>query len=308
MRFAYYPGCSLEATGRAYDESSRALAGPLGIELEELEDWNCCGATTYMSVRELMAFSFSARNLSLAQQRGLDIVAPCSACFTVLRKTDHYLREMPELRAKVSRVLEAAGLAYDPGSVRVRHLLEVMLQNGGMERIRERVRAPLSGLRVAPYYGCQIVRPRVDFDTPELPTTLDNLLKVLGADVVYYPVKTRCCGASLVASNEPAAVRLCKNLLLCAQQSGADCIVTLCPLCQMNLDGFQQKVNATYGTNFRTPVLYFTQLTALAMGLSPRALGLGRGIVDARPLLSRYGEIREAPAAGRGAAVGVGNG
>ncbi len=304
MRFAYYPGCSLEATGRAYDESIRAIAGPLGIELEEIRDWNCCGATTYMSVRELLSFSISARNLSLAQQQGLDIVAPCSACFTVLRKTDHYLQEIPQLRRKVDTVLHAAGLSYEPGSVRVRHLLEVMVVNGCIEQLRERIKVPLKGLRVAPYYGCQIVRPAVEFDHAEFPTSLDQVIEAIGAEVVYYPVKTRCCGASLMASNEPAAIRLCKNLLLCAQQNNANCIITLCPLCQMNLDGFQKEVNARYGTNFQIPILYFTQLIALAIGLPPATVGLGREIVSARTLLSPYVELPQTAATGQPAVAG----
>jgi len=288
MRYAYYPGCSLQATGRAYDESTRAIAEALEIELEELEDWNCCGATTYMSVRELLSVSISARNLSLAQRQGLDIVAPCSACFTVLRKTDHYLQDMPMLRQRVGQVLEAVDLSYDPGSVRVLHLLEVVLANGGLEQLRGLVVNPLTGLKVAPYYGCQIVRPKADFDHPEFPTALDHVIAALGAEPVYYPVKTRCCGASLVASNERAAYRLCKNLLLCAQQNQADCIVTLCPLCHMNLDSFQDNVNAIYGTRFRIPVLYFTQLMGLAMGLPEDALGIGREIVSAHKLLARF--------------------
>ena len=296
MRFAYYPGCSLEATGRAYEESTSALAKPLGMELEELDDWNCCGATSYMSVRELLSYSISARNLCLAQKRGLDIVAPCSACFTILRKTDHYLHEMPELRRKVESVLAAAGLSYTPRSVRVRHLLEVMTGNGGLGKIRDLVRNPLKALKVAPYYGCQIVRPRVEFDDPEYPMTLDRVIEAIGAQPVYYPVKSRCCGGSLMASNEPAAIRLCKNLLLCAQQNEADCIITVCPLCQMNLDAFQKKVNATYGTRFNIPVLYFTQLVGLAMGMPARAVGIGREIVPAASVLGRYAETSTAPA------------
>ena len=296
MRYSYYPGCSLKATGVAYDQSTRAVAGALGVELLELPDWNCCGATSYMSVRELLSMSISARNLSLAERQGRDVVAPCSACFTVLRKTDHYLHEMPELRKKVSSVLEAVDLGYRPGSVRVLHLLEAFRTVEAMRTFRDLVRSPLKGLRVAPYYGCQIVRPKVEFDHPELPTTLDDLLRAMGAEVVYYPVKTRCCGASLVASNEAAAYRLCKNLLLCAQQNGAQCLVTLCPLCQMNLDGFQGEINAKYGTHFQVPVLYFTQLMGLAMGLPERSLGIGREIVDATRLLSRYGSIAARPA------------
>jgi heterodisulfide reductase subunit B len=296
MQFAYYPGCSLKATGRVYNDSTIAIVKPFDLELIELDDWNCCGATSYMSVRELLSVSISARNLSLAQRQGMDIVAPCSACFTVLRKTDHYLAEIPDLRKKVAGVLAAADLSYDPGSVRVRHLLDVFTRDGFLERLRALVKRPLHELRVAPYYGCQVVRPRVDFDDPEFPTSMDRLLGVIGAKVVYYPVKSRCCGGSLMASNPRAALRLCKNLLLCAQQAKADCIATSCPLCQINLDAFQEQVNTAYGTDFHIPVLYFTQLIGLAMDLPAPTLGFGREIVSARRLTERLGEaVRALP-------------
>jgi heterodisulfide reductase subunit B len=299
MQFAYFPGCSLSATGRAYHESTSAIVGRLGLELKEIDGWNCCGATSYMSIRELLAYSMSARNLSLAMQQGHDIVAPCSACFTILRKTDHYLQDVPELRRKVKLALAAAGLSYEPGSVKVRHLLEVTIKEAGLDRIRDEVKRPLTGLKVAPYYGCQMVRPAVDWDDAENPQTLDRLLATLGADVRYFQAKTKCCGASLMASNEAAALRLCKNLLLCAQQNEADVIVTTCPLCQMNLEAFQNKINSVYGTSFSIPVLYFTQLMGVAMGVPGKQLGLGREIVAARTILERFTDVPKQLAAGQ---------
>jgi heterodisulfide reductase subunit B len=299
MRFSYYPGCSMAATGRAYGESMHAIIGKLGIELAELDDWNCCGATSYMSVRELLSYAISARNLSIAAKQGMDLVAPCSACFTILRKTDHYMHDYPDLRRKVNEALGAAGLSYEPGSVKVRHLLEVAVMGDNLERLRAAVSSPLVGLRVAPYYGCQTLRPRVDFDDPEDPHTLDDLLKALGADVVPYPTKSKCCGGSLMATNEKAALRLCRNILLAAHYTGAHCIATVCPLCQMNLDGFQAKVNSAYGTNFNFPILYFTQLMGVAMGVEGASLGLGREIVAAAPVLAHHGTGPKAPFAGK---------
>jgi len=299
MRFSYYPGCSMAATGRAYGESMHAIIGRLGIELVELDDWNCCGATSYMSVRELLSYAISARNLSIAAKQGSDLVAPCSACFTILRKTDHYMHDNPELCRKVNQALGAAGLSYEPGSVKVRHLLEVAVMGENLARLRAEVKAPLSGLRVAPYYGCQTLRPRVDFDDPEDPHTLDDVIRALGAQVVDYPTKSKCCGGSLMATNEKAALRLCRDILLAAQHTGAHCIATVCPLCQMNLDGFQSKVNAAYGTNFNFPILYFTQLMGLAMGVAGTSLGLGREIVAAAPVLGRHGSGPQASLAGK---------
>ncbi|HTP26382.1 MAG TPA: CoB--CoM heterodisulfide reductase iron-sulfur subunit B family protein [Anaeromyxobacteraceae bacterium] len=285
MRFAYYPGCSLSAIGRAYDESARAVCKHLGIELDELEDWNCCGATAFMCVNELLGLSISARNLCIAQRMALDLVVPCPACFTNLRKTDRALRDRPQARRQVAEVLAAGKLSYLPGTVPVRHLLEALLMDEGLGRIRSAVRIPLRGLAVAPYYGCQVVRPPVDFDESEYPTMLDGLLTSLGAEVVHYPLKSRCCGAALMGTSERTALHLCKELLHCAQQNGALLIATLCPLCQTNLDAFQSSVNRAFGTSFHIPVLYFTQLMGIAMGLPGPCLGLGREIVSAAPLL-----------------------
>jgi heterodisulfide reductase subunit B2 len=287
MRYAYYPGCSLEATGRPYEESVQAVAKTLGIELVELEDWNCCGATAYMSINEILSFSLSARNLCQAKKIGDTLVTACSACYTNLRKTETYLAEFPETKGKVDKALAEAGVHYD-GGVATKHFLQTVVQDVGLDRITSLVKRPLSGLRVAPYYGCQIARPYGIEDNADNPTMMDKLITAIGATPTYYPLKTQCCGGSLMGIRKEVALRLCRNLLLCAQQYDAQCVLVTCPLCQMNLDAFQSSINKTYGTNFNLPILYFTQLMGVAFGLDSKGLGLNDCIVPATGVTAKY--------------------
>ncbi len=275
MKYTYYPGCSVTATANLYQESIDAIAPSLGMELEELEDWNCCGATAYMSVRELMSFAISARNLALAERFHRDMVTPCSACYLVLNKTNHYFEDYPDMKKKIGQALEAGGLSYS-GNIRVRHILDVIVNDVGMEKISSLVTRNLEELRVAPYYGCQIVRPEMGFDDPDEPESMDILIETLGAETVDYSMKTKCCGASLMGTEEKMALGLCRDLLMDAEKKGAHCIITLCPLCQMNLDIYQPKVNTLFKTDFKIPVIYFTQLIGLAMGKSAEELGMKR--------------------------------
>ena len=290
MRYAYYPGCSLDATSRHYGESVLAVATALGMELVEIDDWNCCGATAYMSVNEVLSFCLSARNLSQASKSGDVLITPCNACLTNLRKTEFYMKEYPEIKAKVDTALAEGGLHYE-GGVESRHLLQALVEDVGLDRIRSRIRRPLLGLRVAPYYGCQISRPFGIEDNADNPVMMDRLIEALGATPTYYPMKTVCCGGSLMGTREEVALRLCRNLLLCAQQEGADCIAVACPLCQINLDAYQHSINRSYGTDFHFPIVYFTQLVGLALGLKPVELGLQRCIVPTSQLTEKLAEV-----------------
>ncbi len=287
MRYAYYPGCSLEATGKPYQESVEAIAKVLGMELVELEDWNCCGATAYMSVNEILSFSLSARNLCQAKKTGDTLVTPCSACFTNLRKTETYMKQFPEVRKKVDESLAEAHMRYEGGVV-TKHFLQAVVEDVGIQKIQSLVKRPLKELRVAPYYGCQIARPYGIEDNADNPMMLDRLLLALGAAPSYFPMKTVCCGGSLMGTRENVALRLCRNLLLCAQQDGAECIAVTCPLCQLNLDAYQHAVNKLYGTHFNLPVVYFTQLMGIAFGMDTKKLGLMQCIVPATSLIAQY--------------------
>jgi heterodisulfide reductase subunit B len=287
MRYAYYPGCSLEATGRPYEKSVEAVAKALGIELVELEDWNCCGATAYMSINEVLSFSLSARNLCQARKVGDTLVTACSACYTNLRKTETYLADFPEIKSKVDKALAEAGLHYDGGIV-TKHFLQTVVQDVGLDRVASLVKRPLAGLRVAPYYGCQIARPFGIEDDADKPTMMDKLIAAIGAIPTFYPMKTVCCGGSLMGIRKEVALRLCRNILLCAQQYEAQCVAVTCPLCQMNLDAFQSLVNKAYGTNFHLPIVYFTQLMGMAFGLDSKGLGLNDCIVPATEVTALY--------------------
>jgi heterodisulfide reductase subunit B len=287
MRYAYYPGCSLEATARPYEESVLAVAKLLGMDLVEIEDWNCCGATAYMNVNEVLSFCLSARNLAQARRTGDQVVTACSACFTNLRKTEVYLAESPDIKEKVNQALGEAGMHYEGGTV-IKHFLQVVVEDVGLDRIKALIKHPLQGLRVAPYYGCQIARPYGIEDDTDNPTMLDRLIETLGATTTYYPMKTMCCGGALMGTNEPVALRLCRNLLLCAQQDRADCVAVTCPLCQINLDAYQAKINREFKTDFHLPIVYFTQLMGLAFALESDLLGLQRCIVPATKVVTRF--------------------
>jgi heterodisulfide reductase subunit B2 len=289
MTYAYYPGCSLKGTGRAYEESLLAVFRILGVDVKELDDWNCCGATTYMSTDELTSYALAGRNLAMATRERQDIVAPCAACYLVLNKTQHYVRDYPHIRQLVERSLSSIGLQYSD-SVQVKHPLEVLLNEVGLDAIKAKVRSPLKGLKVAPYYGCQIVRPYAMFDDQVNPTSMDRLLQACGAKTVTYPLKTRCCGGSQKGTLPQVGLDLITYLLTEARKNGAEVVATVCPLCQFNLECFQAETGNGHHP-ISIPVLYFTQLMALALGADNKSIALQRCLVPVEPLLVSKGIV-----------------
>ncbi|MGQ9574120.1 MAG: CoB--CoM heterodisulfide reductase iron-sulfur subunit B family protein [Thermoguttaceae bacterium] len=285
MRYAFYPGCSLDCSSVAYELSVKAVAEVLGIELVEIDDWNCCGATEYFTQDELVACAVIARNLAIVDPRFDQLVAPCAACYLNLKKTDKLMAEDPAMGARINEALAAGGLHYRPGTVQVRHLLDVLYTDIGEAAIKDKVVRPLAEIRLAPYYGCQIVRPLDGFDNPEYPMKLDELLKWLGAEVVDYPVKAHCCGGHMTQISEPQAFELIRRLLQNAVDYEADLIACMCPMCQLNLDAYQGRVNGFFGTEFHVPIVFFTQMVGLAFGLDRGKLGFGKEIVSARAVL-----------------------
>jgi heterodisulfide reductase subunit B len=286
--YTYFPGCSCSAEGgaKAYDWSMRAVSKVLDFELIELDDWSCCGSTPSGSVDELGAFCLAARDLALAEKKGLDMVTPCSACYVIFNRTNAYLKQYPRLKAKVDKALAAGDLKYDV-TIKVRHALDIIITDIGYDAIKAKVKKPLEGLKVAPYYGCQVVRPSFGFDHPENPQSLEKLISSLGGEPTPFPLKTRCCGGSLVITEEDIALDLTRKLLESASSNGAECLITPCPLCQTNLDVYQSQVNKKFKTDYKLPVLFFTQLMGITFGVELKTLGLNTNVVSPDSVVQR---------------------
>ncbi|MBI5576812.1 MAG: CoB--CoM heterodisulfide reductase iron-sulfur subunit B family protein [Deltaproteobacteria bacterium] len=279
MKYAFFPGCSLESTGWDFDQSTRAVCRALGIGLEDIPGWTCCGSTPAHATNATLSVALPVFNLRKAQEMGLPVLTACASCYSRLRTANHAVRTDPEERSRAARV---TGKPYD-GGVEVRHLLDVLVNDLGIDAIREKVRRPLSGLKVACYYGCLLTRPPgiVAFDDAEHPSGMDRLLGAIGAESVEWPYKTECCGASLSLTGSGVAHRLAHRLLSMARQAGAEALAVACPLCESNLDLRQADAVKAHGPIPETPVLYVTQLLGLALGLTKGEVGLDALFVGA---------------------------
>lgn len=281
MRYAFFPGCVLEGAAAEAREATVAVCRALGIELVELTGWTCCGASHAQDADEAAALAVNARNLALAEQLGLPLLTACSTCTLMLRKAKAALGD-EKVRAKVNRSLVAAGLAY-AGTAEVTHLLWVLAGDFGLEKLKARVVRPLAGLKVAGYYGCHILRPPkiMDFEDHARPRSLLALTAALGAAAVDFPASRRCCGFHAVFPAEKDAFRMTGGINRAAVEAGADCVVTPCPLCQMQLDMRQPEGKAAVGGARDIPVLHLSQLVGLALGIPGGELGLARHVTDA---------------------------
>lgn len=289
MKYFYYPGCSLEGTAGEYDASTRAVMDALGVELLEIDDWTCCGASAGDAVSHLLSMVLPARNLALAERTGIDadMLVPCSACYLNLKKVQDQSRRSPHLCGQINEALGEEGLSCH-NRITPRHLLDILATEIGEERVAGRVTQKLSGLRVVPYYGCQALRPYEVFDDPQFPTSMEPLIEALGAEVHPWTMGARCCGAGLMTTKKHAALERVKELLWAAR--GADCIVTVCPMCQMNLESFQGKVSRMAGEDLSISILYLPQLMGLAFGLGEQTLSLNRNFAYTRPLQAKVRE------------------
>jgi heterodisulfide reductase subunit B2 len=277
MKYAYYPGCSAHSTARDMQESTLAVARVLGIELTEINGWTCCGATAAHQTNSQLAVSLPAANLVRAREMGLDMVVSCAACYNRSKTSNYEILSSPDVRRQVG---EALGKDYD-GSVKVRHLVEVLLEDVGIENIQKMFKRSLKGLKVASYYGCYLVRPPevTKFDDPENPTFLDRLVAAMGGESLDWPCKIDCCGGALGLTRTDVVVKLSAAIIEMAKASGADCIAVACPMCQSNLDLRQKDMEKATGKRFNMPVLYITQLIGLCLGISPKELGVERLMV-----------------------------
>ena len=276
MKLAYYPGCVSRSTGREMDASTRAVCSALGIELLELEDWNCCGATHVSN--ELVTTGLAARNMA---QTDLPIMTSCSICYSNLRSAAQRMEE-PEILAKVNAVLTKK---YN--GAKILHALDVILEV--LADNDERIVVPLKDLKVAPYYGCLLTRPK-GINSPEFPTILEKLIKRLQAEPLDFRLKTFCCGGPIFMPQVQAAEDIAYKILTEAKKAGAEVIVTVCPLCHLMLDAKQKTLEQRHGEKIGIPVLYVTQLVGIALGLGPEELGLNMNSVSPMAMMEKVYE------------------
>ncbi len=287
MKIPYYPGCTLNTVSRDFDLTARRCAGVLGVEMEELRKWNCCGASFPLTPDNTMGLAGAMKVLAEVKKEGDRVTTLCSVCYNVLKRTNRVVRDDREKRRILNEFLEED---YD-GSVEVRHFLEVLRDEVGFERIKEKVCRPLKGVRIGAYYGCMLLRPFEDMgiDDAESPRVIEDLFSALGAEPVEFPNRVECCGAHLGMWREDVVVRLSGSVMTSAVERGAELIVTSCPLCQYNLERSQKKVVQETPGYREVPVVYFTQLLGLALGQDERNLGFERNLWDVRPLLREKG-------------------
>ncbi len=283
LKYSYYPGCSLHASASEYDQSTRELFKVLNIGLTEVPDWICCGATPAHNVDELLSLSLCAKNLELAEKVDGDLAVACAACFSRLKFTQHTLEESDVKRKQVEKAINAP-VKLDS---RVKHLLEILARDLGLERLAAAVKKPLKGLKVACYYGCLLTRPPdvPNLDCVEAPTIMEDVLHAVGAETVAWSHRMECCGANFTLSRPGVVIQLSNSILESAKAAGADCFLVACPLCHGNLDIRQKEIEGVYNTSYGMPVFYITQLVGMACGLSSEKLGLGAMIVNPMPLL-----------------------
>ena len=283
LNYSYYPGCSLHASAKEYDESTQGLFKALKIGLTEVPEWLCCGATPAHNVDELLSLSLCAKNLELADGVAGDLAVACAACFSRLKTAQHKLEESEEKRRQVAYALDAPLALEKP----VKHLLEILAKDYGLERLAAAVQKPLAGLKVACYYGCLLTRPPEvpELDCTEAPTIMEQVIGAAGAETVSWSHRLECCGANFTLSRPGVVLQLSGDILASAKRAGADCIMVACPLCHGNLDIRQAEIEEATGTKYGMPVFYMTQLLALAAGVVPKKLGFDSMMVSPLPLL-----------------------
>jgi heterodisulfide reductase subunit B len=289
MKYGYYPGCSLQSTGKEFDKSLKAVCNKLGVELVELDEWVCCGASAAHNLSQRMAVALPMANLASLPEMGLEeVIIPCAACFSRFKIAQHSIKTDKTIRRNV---VEAIHKDCND-EARVTHPLSIFSREPLVSRIPDLVERDLSGLKVACYYGCLLTRPPkiTQFDLDAYPMTMDNVLRATGMTTVDWPYKTTCCGASFALSKPEIVVKLSHDVIEEAKSAGADAIAVACPLCQANLDTRQDDMAKRFGTHPQMPILYFTQLMGLSFGMSPAELYLHKHLTDAEKILEKVGQ------------------
>jgi len=287
MTYSYYPGCSLHSSAKEFDISTRVVMQELGIELEELEDWSCCGGSVAAGVSHEVGMALAARNVVLAQQKNRDLLASCSGCYNKSAKAAKALEKEKE-RNKITPILSQMGMSVSDSNIKVKNVVDVLANDVD---ISSQIKKPLRGLKVACYYGCLLTRPQelTGWDSPVFPMSMDNLAKICGAEVVDFRSKTKCCGGPILVPQEKVAFELTKRLLDEAKSLGADCMVLACPLCANNLELRQPDIEKAYNVSYKLPILYITEIIGLALGIKPGKLGINKHVVSPKSVLAKLG-------------------
>ncbi|MEA3358072.1 MAG: CoB--CoM heterodisulfide reductase iron-sulfur subunit B family protein [Thermodesulfobacteriota bacterium] len=288
MKYTLFLGCTIPARSRNYELSARAVASQFGMEFIDIEEFSCCGFPLEAS-DEMGGILLAARNLALAEERGLEICSLCSACTSMLTKTAYRLNRERELKDKVNVELAKVGREYK-GTVRVRHFARILIEDIGLERIKEFVKRDLKGLKVATHYGCHYLKPSYiyeNFDDPQDPKTLEQILEAVGVINVQYKRKKDCCGGPVLLSDEAVALNVAGEKLKYVKEAGADIMNLVCPFCDLMFDSNQKGIEAEYGIELNIPVLYLPQILGLAMGLGRKELGLNLNSVNTKDLTAR---------------------
>ena len=291
MKFAFYPGCASQGACPELYQSTQLVVQRLGIEIIELHDAACCGAGVIGEADPDLAFSINARTFSMAEELGQDILTICGTCQGVMGSANRQLKDDDALLARINGMLTKEGIRPYQGRIEVRHLLWIIVRNYGLEELKKLIKVPLRGLKVAPFYGCYILRPSqmLGFDDAENPTSLEELIRALGGEPVEYSGRTKCCGFPIVLEKEDIATAMVGSHTHEAKQKGSDCMVTPCPLCHMNLDIYQKRAEERIGAEIDLPILHLPQLIGLAMGFEPKALGLSHHLVSTGKLTDKVG-------------------
>ena len=301
LKYALYPGCAAKGATPELYQSTMAIIGRLGIEVVELTAASCCGAGVVAEADPDVALALNARTFAQAEQHGLDVMTICGTCQGVMGAANKRLKTEPGLRERINRLLEPAGMTYR-GTVQVKHLLWIVVREVGLQRLGEQVRVSMEDFRIAPFYGCYILRPSWDlgFDDPENPTSLEKVIRAVGGEPVAYAGRTKCCGFPIILEKEAIAVAMAGTNMKEAKDGGADFMVTPCPLCHMSLDIYQDRAGKAVNTQLNLPILHLPQLLGLAMGIPPKDLGVSRHLVPVDSIVRVTEKRRAETAKGQG--------
>lgn len=293
MRYGFFPGCTLESAANELMISTQKVAEALGIALIELEGWTCCGASHIQDISEDLALSINARNIALGEALGAPILTVCNTCTLMLRSAKQRLDEDAAAKARANEGLQAAAMRYE-GTSEVTHLLWMLIRDYGLENLQQKVKRPLTGLKVANFYGCHILRPpqTMGFENHLNPQSMEMVVAALGAESVDFDQRLACCGFHAVFPAEREVLKKTGDNCISARESGADVMVTPCPLCQMQLDMYQPDAQKRFEASIHMPILHLPQLIGLALGFEPEELGIKRHIIDAIPVLEQKLALR----------------